>query len=327
MKGKNKNIALLFVAIVVTKTLFAQIQPRSTQNMYNIYAYNPAYVADGKYGDVSIIVRQQMMGFVDFDNNKVAPNHEQYAVTMPILKLNGAINAAVVDMSAGAEKWGKYKLAYSQQFKAGDGVLGVGLQGIYTNTAFDFSLFNPKNQQDQTLIDLKKSESYNAFDVGAGVFYRLNDLYFGLSAEDILQSKNTSKKYSFSGHVNRHFFLIAGYEYQTARQDLVLKPSFMYKNAGKAINQASLNVVAEFKKKFFGGLVYTTGNDISGVFGVHFQDGSTLDGVRAGVSWDFITSSLAKYGPDFGSLEVMVGYSFRVGAEKQVKSYKSVRFL
>lgn len=295
--------------------------------MFNTYAYNPGFAGSDKFGDVCVILREQMSGFEDFEGNKVGPSSQLFSLQMPIAKIHSGIVFSGRFQSLGAEQWKKLALGYAYQFDVGEGTLGAGLAGSWVSNSFEFDKLNPRSPDDEFLQDLKLSSDYNSFDCNAGVLYRNKDLYFGLSVEDILQSKYTSSSYSFSGYVNRHFYIVAGYEYQTSNQDIVLKPSFLFKNAGKALNQASLSLIGDFKKKFFAGLAYTTGNDVSGMFGVNFKDGSVLDGVRAGVSFDLITSALSKYGSGAGSWEFMVGYAFRVGAEKQVKSYKSVRFL
>jgi len=327
LKAYQKHIVLGFIAVFASVSAFSQIQPRSTQHMFNTYAYNPAYVAGETFGDVCVVMREQMMGFKDYEGNSVGPSSQLISFQMPLASIRSGVLANYKHMTVGVEAWDKIALGYAYQFDVGDGVLGAGLTGSFISNTFDFEKLNPKQSEDKIFVQIQESDGYSAFDMGAGVIYKIKKLYFGVSAEDLLQSQYSSSKGSFSGYVTRHFYIVAGYEYQTSNQNIVLKPSFMYKNAGRAVNQADFNLLAEVKKKFFAGLAYTTGNDLSGIFGVNIKDGSALDGVRAGVSFDLITSDLSKYGSGFGSLEVMVGYAFRVGAQKQVKSYKSVRFL
>ncbi len=89
--------------------------------------------------------------------------------------------------------------------------------------------------------------------------------------------------------------------------------------------QASFDLRTVYNNLLIAGVCYSSAHDVSLNMGVQFKDGSKLDGLRAIVSYDIITSQIGE--ESVGSLEVMVSYDFNLSVEKENKSYKSVRFL
>lgn len=306
--------------------------------MYNITSFNPAAAGSTSFGDAFASVRSQQLGFEDYAGNSIGPVTQWYGIHMPLKKINSGIGLLVTADKIGFEKTTDFKLSYSYQFKLGEGKLGIGIDLGFVQYTFDLSKAKYPNgietdgDGSDTWLQSRYAMGDNLmkFVLGAGLFYRSKDIYFGISSSQI-NEPSFSFGDSETNYINRTYWVNAGYNYQTSNPMWVIKPSALLKsnlNFGDSFNsvaQLSFDLLLQYNKFIIGGVSYTSGNDISPIIGIEINNGSKLDGLRAIFAYDFILSALGA--ESSGSLEVMVGYSFNLSIEKVTKSYKSVRFL
>lgn len=161
--------------------------------------------------------------------------------------------------------------------------------------------------------------------MGAGLFYRTDDLYVGVSSTRLLEGEFVYTQNSTAGSPEstdklvRHYYLTAGYTLQMSNPAFELLPSMMLQSDLTA-TKIDLNATVMYNKKFWAGVSYRVGAAVVGMIGIDI-----LNGVKIGYSYDFDTSALDNFSK--GSHEVMVGYSFTLGVEKTPQKYKSIRFL
>jgi len=86
------------------------------------------------------------------------------------------------------------------------------------------------------------------------------------------------------------------------------------------VNNIDINTTLVYNKKFWGGVSFRPGSSFAGMIGFEI-----LNGVKIGIAYDFPTTTITKNYKT--SYEFMVNYSFKLGLEKPVQKYKSVRFL
>ncbi|MBL7137591.1 MAG: type IX secretion system membrane protein PorP/SprF, partial [Bacteroidales bacterium] len=120
----------------------------------------------------------------------------------------------------------------------------------------------------------------------------------------------------------RTYFLTGGYNWMIPNHPTFeIKPSALIVYDG-AVFGFSISALLAYKKKFWGGLegrFYPYDNAVAVLAGANIKS------FRIGISYDISTSALSRF--NNGSIEVMLGYCFKIEVEKYRKRYKNTRFL
>jgi type IX secretion system PorP/SprF family membrane protein len=215
-----------------------------------------------------------------------------------------------------------FQLGYAFRVSIGDGTLGIGING----SLFDKSL-DPEWQpsEDVNLDDnIPSGDADMTFSIGAGLFYRREDIYFGASVLNINNpeviapsgnSENNESKYN----LNRHYYVTTGYNMQLTNPAWEIKPAVLLKSDGTATDM-DFNLTVAYNKKFWGGVSYRTAGTVIGMIG--FQ---LFEGLKIGYSYDFPVTTMMKY--QQGTHEILLNYCFKIGVEKAPQKYKSIRYL
>lgn len=305
--------------------------------MYNITSYNPAAAGSTDMGNASITIREQQMGFSDYADTSIGPGTQWFNVNIPMPKINSGIGAVIVVDEIGFEQTMDFKLTYAYQLELGNGTLGLGVNLGAVSYSFDLGGARYPNAigggtgSDSWLSQMfADAEDLFVFTMDAGVFYRAKDVYLGISS-----TKINKPSFDLAGsdvsYIDRNYWITAGYVYQTSNPLWVFKPSALVKSTLNfeegisAIAQLSLDLLFQYNKFVIAGVSYNSGNDISPVLGVEISNGSKFDGLHVYAAYDYNWSALGA--ESYGSLEILIGYSFNLSIEKETKSYKSVRFL
>jgi type IX secretion system PorP/SprF family membrane protein len=296
----------------------AQQTPVLSQFMFNNMFYNPAYAGNSGGISANALIREQWIGFKDNQGNKLAPETIFLTVDAPIRKIHGGIGGTVMKDKIGFFDNISVNLGYAFRMDLGQGTFAAGAQLQLDNIKLDFSKFkgyaidtvnDPVLRQEGDQTDL-------LFDGALGLYYEVPEKYYvGLSASQIAQSKGRNTYYQH----RRTYTLTGGYNFVIPNYPMwELKPAAIIQYDGGAF-QWNLSALVTYKKKFWGGLGY------------RFQDaaiilaGLNIKNFRVGLSYDISTSALTNY--NSGSMEVMVGYCFKMELEKYRKRYKNTRFL
>jgi type IX secretion system PorP/SprF family membrane protein len=298
---------LLFTA----KVGFAQQDPQFTMNMFNRLYVNPAYAGSNNGICANALHRQQWVGFAG------RPMTTVVSVDGTVKALHGGLGLSFLSDKLGAQYSGGVKLAYAFRLNLGPGTLGIGLEGGILFSTLDGSLLTPVQQNDPNIVN--QSSTGLAPDLGAGVYYHTDKLYFGVSANHLLasdvayESGSTTTNYKYA----RHYFAMAGYTYDMT-PTLALKPSVFLKTDGAA-TQFDLNVSVMWNQMVWGGVSYRIDDAVAVMAGVQFGE------FRVGYSYDITTSKLNSYSS--GSHEVMLGYCYKFKTPTVNQRYGNVRFL
>jgi hypothetical protein len=107
------------------------------------------------------------------------------------------------------------------------------------NSKIDFSKYDPTQDGDPVLIETSKISDF-VMDLSLGLFYKVPEkFYLGLSADQILQTKEPQTHYQ----LRRHFYLTGGYYYVlSGHPAFELQPSalFLYDGAVFQFNLSGL---------------------------------------------------------------------------------------
>jgi len=285
--------------------------------MFHNMIYNPAFA--GSNGGICIngLFRQQYIGFTDSQGNKESPQSFFVTADAPIRKLHGGVGGSIISDKIGFFNNILVNLGYAYRADIGPGEFSAGAAVMLENIKLDFAKFKDHVlDPNDPIFSAEGNQSDLMFDFSLGLFYQVPDKYYvGLSAIQILQSTGKNTYYQ----LRRTYFLNGGYNFiLPAHPEWEIRPTAMFQYDGGAF-QWNLSAIVAYNKKFWGGVGY------------RYQDaaiiiaGMSIKGIRVGLSYDITTSQLANYSS--GSVEVSLGYCFRVEAEKFRKRYKNTRFL
>jgi type IX secretion system PorP/SprF family membrane protein len=320
-----KKLITVLCAIVLWTGVYSQQERQVSHYMYDLISVNPGSAGSSDMISTHAIMRQQWVGIkgapLDIVLNMDAP--------FKLFKANHGVGASIWYDEIGFNEDMNLSLSYAYQFNLGNGRLGLGINGSFVNRKLNPKWIIPTSplhdSPDNDLAIPSGEQSEFTFDLGAGLFYRTEELYVGISTTHILQdefvyaTEGVSSTTVSSEKMIRHYYLTAGYDLQLSNPALELLPSVMIQSDTRA-TKIDLKTTFMYNKKFWVGVTYRVGAAVVGMIGVDI-----LNGVKVGYSYDFDTSALANFSK--GSHEVMIGYSFTVGVEKIPQKYKSVRFL
>jgi type IX secretion system PorP/SprF family membrane protein len=320
----NKHsVGVILLTLMLTAQ--AQNEPFFSQHMFGGMAINPGASGANDLVCLTALARQQWVKFAGspelFYGNINAPFN--------LFKLSHGVAFTVKTETFGFENRGFFNLAYAYRHAVGNGKLGIGMNvGILNNTLeatwkypgtvgnSGMGLTSGTGGQDPAIPNASK-ESATIFDMGLGVFYKSDKIYMGISSTHINQPQ--IKFESGNPYLNRHIYIVGGYNLKVPNTDLSLQPSFLI-GSDFITNQLVVSAIANYKQKFWGGLSHRYGSAIIGIIGFElFKD------VEVGYSYDFETSKIRSYSS--GSHEIMLRYSFDMSREKFPEQYRSIRYL
>lgn len=310
-------ISALFFIGAFAQLSMAQQVPIYTQYMFHQMAFNPAYAGTNGGICVNGLYRDQWLGFKDNDGNKVAPRTMLLTVDAPLRVLHGALGGSITSDRLGFFNNIGLKIGYAFRTDLGPGEFSAGIQADLVNYQLDFSKFDDHLIDPNDPVFVEKGEQSDlTIDADLGLFYTVPDKYYiGLSGVQLLQTTGKNTHYQ----QRRTFFLTGGYNFVFPKNPLFeLKPSALVMYDGGAF-QFNVTALLAYKKKFYGGLGYWYQDAIS------ILAGANIKSFRIGLSYGISTSALTRY--NSGTVEISLGYCFKIDIERARKRYKNTRFL
>jgi len=313
---KKVNVLFLFLVIILTPVL-SQQDPLSSHYMFNTLTYNPGVAGTSGQICATALNRQQWVGF------KGAPTTTVFNISAPVtlFQIKSGVGLLVESDNIGFDKDINLSGSYSYLMDLGQGKLGIGLSLGMLNKTLSPTWSIPTDDthtpaSGDPLIPENK-ESFVAFDMGLGLFYKADKYYAAFSITHLNQpSIKFTKGLTY---VSRHYYLTAGYTLQLPNPSLELIPSVFAFSDGK-VAQVTVTSLIRYNKKVWGGVSYRAGDALIGMVGFELYNG-----IRLGYAYDFTLSDINKNSS--GSHEFMVNYCFDLSLGKSPMKYKSVRFL
>ncbi|MCB0395607.1 MAG: type IX secretion system membrane protein PorP/SprF [Flavobacteriales bacterium] len=295
---------------------YAQQDAQFSQNMFNRLAINAGYA--GSRGAIcgTLLYRTQWVGFDG------APETTLLSVDMPVKVLYGGAGITVFQDQLGAEKNFSATLDYAYRRTLGAGNVGIGielglfnknLRGLASNGVKDGLV--PIDPNDPSIP--ANSESDMTVDFGFGIYYNTNDLYFGVSTSHIPETDVKLQKIDIS--LARHYYVMAGYNYQLPNPSLVLKPSVFIKSDA-ATTALDVNALLEWNSTVWAGGSFRPGDAAVALVGVQI-----IKDLKFGYAYDFTLSDIKGYSS--GTHELMLNYCKKLQSEQPPMRYRNVRFL
>ena len=299
---------------------YSQQDPAFSQYMYNLAAINPGYAGSSDMICLSGATRQQWMGFP----GKPASSFFNANAPVKPFGISSGVGLSILSDNLAFDNNLALSATYAYRLSIGSGTLGIGVDlGLY-NQALSATWYIPDNpsrtdiqQPGQDPSIPQEKESQIAFNMGLGLFYNTDNLYFGISTTHL--NKPKIKFETANPFLARHYYAVAGYRFQLSNPLFEILPSAVFRSDGR-INSFDVSGLLRYNKKFWGGVSYRAGNALIGIIGFEL-----FNGVRIGYSYDFTTSEIGNYST--GSHEFTLGYCFSLSLDKAPQKYKSIRFL
>jgi len=306
-----KKILLLILSVFsVTTIVSAQQDPQFSQNMFNKLANNPGFAGSRGNISTSVLHRSQWMGFGD--DGGAAASTQNFSIDAELPFLYGGVGLNIVkDNIAEFSNLG-LQASYAYRTELGVGQIGMGMSvGMY-QSGINGGALKPAQSGDAAIPtgEIKGS----SLDIGAGIYYNTQDVYVGLSSAHMTEpTVEWSDGQDFD--LVRHYFLIAGY-YHELNPVLSLNPSIYLKSDG-ATSQLDINTNLIYNNRMWGGVSYRLDEGLILLAGMNVNDD-----LRFGIGYDVTIVN-----PMSNSLEIMLGYNFKIKTNKAVSKYKNPRFL
>ena len=301
-----KKIFLLVLFCYSTTFVVAQQDAQFSQNMFNKLANNPAYAGSNQAISLIGLFRSQWTGF------EGAPKTTNISGHLPVSALNGGLGLSIISDEIAQFENTSVSLSYAYRTQVGSGQLGLGLNLGIIQSGLDGSLLNPASGGDVAIPN--ESISGSAFDLGFGVYYNTQDAYLGLSTSHV-NNPTIERSDNTSYELSQHYFLISGLYHQIS-STLSLNPSIYLKSDGTT-SQLDINTNLIYNDKLWGGLSYRLDEGL-----VILTGAEIIEDLKMGIAYDLVFSDINK-----NSIEIMLGYDFKIKVENQLKKYKNPRFL
>ena len=322
LKTKLTHIALFFILVLAALPQAKAQQAPIFTNYSNSYTYaNAGYAGMSQGVNVLGLYRQQWAGFVDSENNAVAPQTFLLTGDVPFKVLHGGVALSIMNDKIGFENDINVGLGYSFHLDLGGSTLGIGLAGTLLNRSVDFASFKPNNESDPLLQGLGE-ESDMLFDFNVGLFWQMPEsFYVGLSCVNVLETmgkalgENETSSASFT--TDRTFYLLTGYPFSFEELPYFTFIPSIGVMSDIASTQLNVSAKVNFKDAFTFGVNYRPQESVGLIVGLTIKD------LTVGYSYDINTMKLGLP----GSHEVALSYCFKLDLDKTPRDYRSVRYL
>jgi len=304
-----KKIVILILGVLSVVSVSAQQDPQFSQNMFNKLANNPGFAGSRGLIATSVLHRSQWMGFGE--DGGAAVSTQNFSIDAELPFMHGGVGLNIVTDNIAQYSNLGLQASYAYRTELGVGQIGMGMSVGMFQSGLNGGFLNAATDGDPVIPgDVKGS----ALDLGAGVYYNTQDVYIGISSAHLTEPTiEWTDGQDFN--TERHYFLIAGYTHDL-NPVLLLHPSIYLKSDG-ATSQLDINTNLIYNNKMWGGVSYRLDEGLILLAGMKINED-----LKFGLAYD--VTLLHGLG---NSLEVMLGYSFKINYDKPVSKYKTPRFL
>ena len=295
---KNNIIA---IALFTCTVGVAQQLPQFTQYMYNTISINPAYAGSRDALSIVGLHRSQWVGF------RGGPVTQTLSIHTPLRNDRVGLGLSFIEDDLGPENFSYLYGDFSYSIPTGkEGKLAFGIKGGFTQYSLDAD-FRESESLDPSIYGIEDRWTPN---IGLGVYWSTNKLYFGLSTPRVLNT-NKNKKEGFEALDRLSYYFTGGYVLDLSKT-IKLKPAFLIKATNGAPVSYDLTANFLFNEKFWLGGSYRINEKTAAIGGIaDFQVSRQL---RIGYAYEKPISEIANY--TTGTHEILLMYEFRFLSSK-----------
>jgi len=314
--GNMRRFTLFLIASTVAAVQsFAQQDPRFTHYFYNQQYFNPAYAGLDGSARFMLLGRSQWAGY---NQDGTAPNTGLLSFNTPLLRASSGVGGVVYYEKYAAVTSLSVRANYAYHLQVGSGKLSFGVSPGLASQGRDASKYKYNDQGDGSI---PATVNNLQFDLGAGVYYKNERFFAGISALHL-----TAPVFTYNGSaketLNRHYYGIVGYNYEV-NPNITLTPSVLYKSAdfNSKATQFEGNLTANINNKFSIGAGYTQQEAVNVLVGLSLLKDNSL---RLGYALDLITDGVKA--KQSSSHELMLAYTIPVALKGPKPAIRTPRY-
>ncbi len=316
-----------------TSLLPAQQDALFSKYMFNSLTFNPAYAGSQDYLTIAFLHRAQWLGWNNGAEQNSGLSSQSVAAHLPFTKRVG-LGVHFVGDAIGATRTNKLNFAYAYRIPFDFGTLAIGLQAGATTWHADWGRLSFQDSPNDPAFF---EPQVNGFlpNFGTGVYFQSDDYYVGFSIPTLLQlplpsDSNTDPNIDAVARLYRSYYVMAGGLVPMLPNELVLKPSILFRKTGFLTNAVEdfteensaaapstldMDIAAFFLETFWLSLGHRMSLDsdtplsiLNASFAFYLKNG-----MRLGIAYDYDLGAIQQYSN--GSVELLVAYDFnyRVG--------------
>ena len=295
---KLRGLSVSLVLLLVSAASWAQLEPLTSQYLFNPLVINPALAGNREAMSISILHRDQWLGF------EGAPRTETLSIHAPMRKEKVGLGLSLMLDRVGVSSTNLIEGSFAYRIPIKEGTLSFGLGGglvVARNHWTDLVAVHPDDpgipNEDGTYI-------YPDFSIGAN--YQNSSFFVALSLPMFLTHQFNTTTHRFElvndfGNYNYH--LQAGYLFRLAENWKVL-PSLLIRYAPAAYPQADINSYVIYRDKIWLGASFRTNKSLIGLIMYQLNNQFSL-GYSYDMGWGSTGRSMG------GTHEIMIRYDFK----------------
>lgn len=300
----NLKLKIIFglVLVLALQNSNAQQDPQYTDYMFNTLTVNSAYAGSRGHLTATGLHRTQWVGLDG------APTTQSFSVESPVGK-NVGLGVVLVNDRLGPSDEFYLDANFSYTINLNnDSRLSFGIKGGGRMLNIDWTR---GSYQEQENVFQQNIENKFLPTIGAGVYWRNDKSYIGLSVPNFLTDEHYDGVQNAIAAERLHYFFIAGKVFDLS-PTVKFKPAVLGKFVVGAPIIADLSANFMFDDTLRLGLAYRWDDSVSGLIGL--QLGPKL---MIGYAYDATTTKLNNF--NSGTHEIMLRFELR-SREKQLKS-------
>lgn len=292
------------IALVLFSSMAAaQQRPLQSLYMFDPLLVNPAYAGTHVQLSGTAIYRNQWVNFDGAPKTFTGTVHSGFRKARVGLGLIFANDQIGVHSDNSVFGVYSYKIPVSR--RKNGGVISMGLQAGFNVLKSDYFKTNPRDGAEVGVIS-----KFNP-NFGAGVFYRGNNVYAGLSVPHIVNNKiidiidvEADTTFNTSGKQQRYYYLMGGFSKKLS-EDLKWMPSTLIRIQDNAPLSFDINNMFILYDVVGLGFSYRLNDSVIGLFELQINEN-----FHVGYAYDITTSDIRLYSN--GSHEIMINYRIKL---------------
>ncbi len=313
----GRKILFVIVLLAVLRPVFGQQDPQFSQYMFNDLFNNPAYSGVSGMTNLTTLYRSQWLGYTGTFDEGGAPNTFLASFNAPIFKLRSGAGFYFVNDVIGPQNNIQFMASYAYHLAVGNGKLSFGLRGGVYGQSIDFSQYRAVRPDDPLLLNGKESQ-YRP-DMGAGIYYKTEKYYAGVSMNHILNTNFDFNTDSLRNALANNVVINGGYVYEL-NYDVVLTPTLLVKTDFVSYS-FDIGILGTYREKFWGGLSYRQSEAVIAIMGMNLLKDKSL---KLGYSLDYVIQ--AQKAKQATSHELLLSYNMPAMTGGGKKIIRTPRF-
>jgi type IX secretion system PorP/SprF family membrane protein len=292
------NRYILSITILLAPLqLLCQMPALTDHYLNNTLAFNPAFAGCQDALSVSVLYRNQWVGFED------APRNSNVSLHTPLRNDRVGLGLMIENSSYGINEETSFTGCYAYRMEMQNGMLALGLGFGVTvkHVAWD----ELKAADSGDILLMNNPESAVLPDFSLGMYYYSRKYFFGFSLPRLLSHEidQSTGKYRIKNDFSEYnYFLEGGYYFDLTPQ-IKLLPSLLLKYHPGHVPQADINAQVILKERLWLGIGYRNKNTFLGMLQCQLNKQ-----IMIAYSYSFDTGSAGTYNK--GSHEVVLNYLF-----------------